>query len=175
MNKLRICIAVFLAISAAGLLSGLCSCGCGTEPDTSEDIETSAIPETAGDISVPISVQNSENIGSIDIVLTYDPGALEITGVTPGDLAQNAMMEYNADSPGRVNIGVIDSDGISGDGTLVLMEFNVIDKAGTSLLKLESVKTHNVISLIDIINNTADGIYRAEGNTLEAPVIRFND
>ena len=174
MKKLRVYIPAFLVIIAVGLSAVLCSCGC--EPDTEEIIEeTSAIPETVGDISVPINVRNSENIGSIDIVLNYDSGALEITGVTPGDLAQNAMMEYNMDSPGRVNIGIIDTDGISGDGSMAIIGFIVIDEAVICRLELESVKTHNATSLIDVINNTTDGIYRAEGNILEAPVINFDD
>ena len=174
MKKLRVCISVLIAVSAVGLSAVLCSCGC--EPDTSEDIEESnAIPETTGDISVPINVRNSENIGSIDIVLTYDSSALEVTDVLPGELAQNGMMEYNAENLGRVNIGIIDTDGISGDGALVIMGFNVINKSGTSFFELESVKTHDATSLIDVINKTTDGTYRAEGNILEAPVISFND
>ena len=151
---------VFL-ISATGIISYSCSCG--------KD------KKAAGDISVPITVQNSKNIGSVDIVFKYDPGVLEITDVLPGKLSENSMMEYNAENPGRVNIGIVDTDGISGDGDLVIIGFDVVDKTGTSQLELEAVKTHDATSLIDVINKTTDGSYKAEGNSLKEPAIIFSD
>jgi hypothetical protein len=150
-----------LLVSGIGLSAFSCSCG------GDKDI--------AGEIAVPINVQNSENIGSVDIVLTYDSEVLEITEVIAGELAQDSMMESNIQNLGRVNIGIIDTDGISGSGTLAIIRLNVTDKAGTSHLKLESVKTHDVTTLIDVINITTDGLFRAEDNDLDAPVISFTN
>lgn len=156
-----IIISIMLIVNAIALMSTSCNCG--------------ADKATTGDISVPIIVEDSKNIGSIDIVLTYDPSVLEITDTLTGELAQDAMMEYNADNPGRVNIGIIDTDGISGDGTLVIIGFNVVDKTGTSQLTLEAVKTNDASSLIDVINKITDGVYQAETNNLQAPVIGFTN
>ncbi len=161
LNRFVISFSAILLVSTLGLMSF--SCGCGENK------------KTAGDISVPIDIRDSKNIGSVDIVFTYDPSVLEITEVLPGELTQNAMMEYNAENPGKVNIGIIDTDGISGDGTLVTIGFNVVNDTGTNQFKLETVKTHDATTLIDVINYATDGIYRAEGNTLEAPIIYFTD
>lgn len=161
MKRFLINFIAILLVSAVGLLSF--SCECGKDKDV------------AGDIAVPINIQSSDNIGSVDIVLTYDSEVLEVTNVIAGELAQDSMMEFNIQNLGRVNIGVIDTDGISGDGILAIVGFSVIDKAGTSHLKLESVKTHDVTTLIDVINITTDGLFRAEENYLEAPGISFTN
>jgi hypothetical protein len=150
-----------LSVIFLGLMSFLLGCG--------------ADKKATGEINVPIHVQNSNNIGSIDIDFKYNPDVLEITDVLPGELTQNAMMEYNSDNPGILIIGIIDTDGISGSGDLVIIKFDVVDQTRTSQLDLVSVKTHDASSLIDVINKNTDGIYKAEGNVLETPVISFAD
>jgi hypothetical protein len=147
------------------IVAGFSSYSCGCEEDKG----------ISGDIAVPIRIQNANNIGSIEILLTYDSEVLEVTGVIAGELAQDSMLEYNIQNTDEVNIGIIDTDGISGEGILATIGFNVIDKVGTSYLTLESVRTHDVTTLIDVINNTTNGIFIAEDNDLEAPVISFTN
>lgn len=131
--------------------------------------------EAAGEVNVPISFKGASNVGSISIELTYDSTVLEATEVTSGDLASNAMMEYNIENPGRVIIGIIDSSGINGDGTAAAISFDVVDEEGTSALALAEVLTHDATTLIDIINETSDGSFAAEGNAVTAPVVRLAD
>ena len=126
-----------------------------------------------GDVVVPISVQGASKVGSISIELTYDSTVLEVTDVKSGELASNAMMEYNIDNPGVVIIGIVDSSGINGDGAVAEIEFNVVDSEGTSPLTLGTVETHDAESLIDIINETSNGSYDGEGDNITLPLIRF--
>ncbi len=128
-----------------------------------------------GDVVVPINLQGASNVGSISIELTYDSTVLEAIDVKSGELASNAMMEYNIDNPGLVIIGIVDSSGINGDGALAEIGFDVIDSERTSSLTLSSVETHDATSLIDIINEPSDGSFVAEVNTVIAPVVRFVD
>lgn len=127
-----------------------------------------------GDVVVPINVQGASNVGSISIEMAYDSTVLEATGVESGELASNAMMEFNIDNPGLVVIGIVDSSGINGDGAVAEVGFNVIDSEGTSSLSLDIVKTHDAESLIDIINETSGGSFIAEDGLAEAPLITFN-
>ena len=126
-----------------------------------------------GDVAVPINVQGASNVGSFSIELTYDSTVLEVTGVESGELASNAMMEYNIDNPGLVVIGIVDSSGINGDGAIAEIGFDVIDNEGTSPLILEAVETHDATTLIDIISETSNGSYNGEGDNIASPAIRF--
>ncbi len=93
--------------------------------------------------------------------------------IKAADLAENAMMEYNIENPGRVIIGIIDSSGINGDGTVATVSFNVVDSEGTSTLTLEKVETHDATTLVDIINETSDGGFVAKEQSVTAPLISF--
>ncbi len=124
-----------------------------------------------GQVKVPINLEGANNIGSISIELVYDSDVLEATEVVAGELAANAMIESNIQNPGRVIIGIIDSSGINGDGAIATVSFNQVGDGGTSPLTLENVETHDATTLVDIINETSDGSFAAEGNAVTAPVI----
>jgi len=129
--------------------------------------------DSDSEVRVSINFQSASNVGSVSIELTYDSTVLEATDVKSGELASNAMMEYNIDNPGLVIIGIVDSSGINGDGVVAELGFNVVDADGTSPLTLDTVETHDATTLIDIINETSDGSFTAKGNTVIAPVVRF--
>ena len=131
--------------------------------------------EAPGEVAVPVNLEGAGNVGSISIELVYDSSVIEVTDVTAGELAANAMMEYNIDTSGIVIIGIVDSSGINGDGVVAELGFNIIDAEGTSSLTLDTVETHDATSLVDIINEPSDGNFAAEGNTVTAPVVRFVD
>ncbi len=126
-----------------------------------------------GEVNVPVNLQGTSNVGSISIELTYDSTVLEATDVKSGNLASNAMMEHNIENPGRVIIGIIDSSGINGDGTVATVSFNVVDSEGTSTLTLDKVETHDATTLVDIINETSDGSFVAKEQSVIAPLVSF--
>lgn len=131
--------------------------------------------DTGEEIHVPINLESTSNLGSISITLSYDSTLLEITDVKPGKLADNAMTDYGILNPGEVNIGIIDSSGIIGNGSIVVISFNVISEKGTSLLTLANVETHNANTLIDIINVASDGNFDAENRAVVAPSVRLTN
>jgi hypothetical protein len=129
--------------------------------------------EVAGAVKVPINFQDASNVGSISIDLTYDAAVLQVLEVKAGELAQNAMLEYNIKNPGRVIIGIVDSSGINGNGAVAKIGFNVVAPSGTTPLTLQAVDTHDATSLIDIINTTSNGSFTGQNQTLTPPVISF--
>ena len=125
-------------------------------------------------VNVPIHLAGAENIGSLEFVLTYDPSVLEVSGVEAGGLAQSALFDFGNRSPGRLWAGLIDSEGINGDGPIAVVSFKVVGPgASTSLLALENITTYDASSLLDILTNATSGSFTVDGRALTAPTLAF--
>ena len=125
-------------------------------------------------VNVPIHLTGAENIGSLEFVLTYDPSVLEVSGVEAGGLAQSALFDFGTRSPGRLWAGLIDSEGINGDGPIAVVSFKVVGPgASTSLLALENITTYDASSLLDILTNATSGSFTFDGLALTAPTLAF--
>ena len=125
-------------------------------------------------INVPIYLTGAENIGSLEFVLAYDPSVLEVSGVEAGDLAQGALFDFGPRSPGRLWAGLIDSDGINGNGPAAVVSFKVIGPSvSTSPLALENVTTYDASSLLDILTTATSGSFMVDGRALNAPTLAF--
>ncbi|MFP6635701.1 MAG: cohesin domain-containing protein, partial [Dehalococcoidia bacterium] len=125
-------------------------------------------------INVPIHLTGAENIGSLEFVLAYDPAVLEVSGVEAGGLAQSALFDFGTRSPGRLWAGLIDSEGINGDGPIAVVSFKVVGPgASTSLLALENITTYDASSLLDILTNATSGSFTVDGRALTAPTLAF--
>jgi len=125
-------------------------------------------------VNVPIHLTGAENIGSLEFVLTYDPSVLEVSGVEAGGLAQSALFDFGTRSPGRLWAGLIDSEGINGDGPIAVVSFKVVGPgASTSLLALENITTYDASSLLDILTNATSGSFKVDGRALTVPTLAF--
>ncbi len=125
-------------------------------------------------VNVPIHLTGAENIGSLEFVLTYDPSVLEVSGVEAGGLAQSALFDFGTRSPGRLWAGLIDSEGINGDGPIAVVSFKVVGPgASTSLLALENITTYDASSLLDILTNATSGSFTVDGRALTPPALAF--
>jgi hypothetical protein len=97
---------------------------------------------------VPIEVAGASNVGSMHLELVYDPAVLEPLEVNLGALASGAFPESNLDTPGRIVIGLISADGITGSGQVAVVTFDVPGHDGdTSSLSLENVTAHDADTL----------------------------
>ena len=125
-------------------------------------------------VNVPIHLTGAENIGSLEFVLTYDPSVLEVSGVEAGGLAQSALFDFGTRNPGRLWAGLIDNEGINGDGPIAVVSFKVVGPgASTSLLALENITTYDASSLLDILTNATSGSFTVDGRALTAPTLAF--
>ena len=119
-------------------------------------------------------VEGASNVGSLELVLVYDPSVLEVTGVERGTLVGDALMVSSMDTPGQVWIGMIDASGISGDGAVAVVTFNVLGTPGsTSSLDLKEIAAHDADTLLALITETIAGGYSVSDGALEPPTIRF--
>jgi hypothetical protein len=115
---------------------------------------------------------SANNVGSLEFILVYDTNALELSNVEAGSLASSALVDTNFPSPGRLWAGIIDPNGITGDGPLAVFTFNRLSTAnGTVPLTLEAISAYDADTLVDVITETTPGQLTA--SALVSPILTF--
>jgi hypothetical protein len=99
--------------------------------------------ESGGVAEVPIVIEDASNIGSIDIVLWYDSQIFTLESVEKGKLTSRAMLRHAEKEPGVVKIGIVQAQGINGNGSVAVLRFDVKGEAGMT-------------SLVDIVAEASD-------------------
>lgn len=109
--------------------------------------------------SVPIRLDNAQNVGSFGFQLDYDPSVAQVTNVTNGSLTSGASFTYNILKPGTILFGYANSAGISGSGPTALIEFNALGNDGSKCnLKLSAISAINT-SKNAMTLNPVNGIF----------------
>ncbi|MEI6293546.1 MAG: cohesin domain-containing protein [Methanomicrobiales archaeon] len=112
---------------------------------------------------IPVTVSGASNLGAMDLVITYDPAVLKFSSADLGELSTNGMIDSNAGTPGTVKIGIVDTKGVTGDGTLVKMTFDVIGQNGaTSPVNVQVAGAWN-LDLVDIQTSVSGGTITVGG------------
>ena len=143
-------VAFFLAIA---LFTAGCSCEGGKEA------------------KIPINLEDASDVGSLQIEITYDASVLQVAQVEAGDLGKNALIESNQDNPGIIIIGLVDSSGINGSGSVVSISFDVLEKDSTCSLIIKNVTAHDVNTLVDLPTSLTQGNFDA--GDVSPPTISF--
>ena len=125
-------------------------------------------------LHVPIHLQGASQVGSLEFILTYEPSLLAVNSVTRGDLAGDALIESRVSAPGKVWIGLIDAEGVSGDGTVAFVSFRTMEgDMSNSPLMLEEVSSYNALTLIDLLSSSSPGLVAMHNGSYTAPVLTF--
>ena len=141
---------------------------------TATAVPSTSTPAPASDeVVLPIRVRGARNLGTLHVELVYDFSHLEAVRFEPGDLTRNALSESNLDVPGRVIIGIVDTDGIDGDGPVGLITFKVLSSQGQSPLTLENVTAHDATTLIDVPTVVGSGTFNVTNRSFDLPDISF--
>ena len=120
---------------------------------------------TAVNVRVPILIDLAEEIGRLDFSLSYDPAVAEATNVLPGSLFSNATLTADIDVPGVLSFGFIFEEGISGDGSVAVVEFRVVGDQGiSSPLTLSETQVSDAAGLLQSIQ-LADGALTVDQRT----------
>ena len=138
--------------------------------------DTGLLPEQYKTIDIPVDIVGATNIGSLHFEITYDPAMLLAIEVENGTLADDAMFEYSVEYPGRVIVGIIDSEGISGDGPVTVIAFQIKEEGVIIPLYLENIIAHDAASLAKVLFTPSEGdISAGEGSvTFTAPTLAFS-
>ncbi len=147
---MKILVAFFLAIT---LFSVGCSC------------------EGEKEVKVPINLENASNVGSLQMEISYNATVLQVVQIEAGDLGKNALIEFNLDTPSYIIIGIVDSSGISGSGSVVGISFDVLAKDASSSVTIKNAVAHDVDTLVDLPTSLTQGSFAA--GDVSAPSIIF--
>ena len=120
--------------------------------------DTSGAQDTTIDVPIDVSTIVDENIGAIDILLTYDPDVITATGVTNGTLiSDNDLIATYTDVSGIVNVSVASLYGINGTGSIAIVQFYVAGSdTDTSQLTLSLAEAHDLNKPIIEDGNVTD-------------------
>ena len=113
-------------------------------------------------------------MGSFEFVLSYEPEVLEVTGVERGALAGNALLQSSTATPGSVWAGIIDANGISGNGPAAVVTFTVVGNSDSNtLFELDDVAAYDATTLLDIITQASPGSFVAKDGSISPPSLGF--
>lgn len=90
-----------------------------------------------GTIQIPILMMTQQDIGSMDLELSYDPKILKVEDVIDGSLVKNSLVESNIERDGLIYVAVVDTNGFKGEGSIVHIKFSVVAPEGRSELNIE--------------------------------------
>lgn len=92
--------------------------------DPGKDDARVAIGDGVGVVTIPIMIYDAENVGSVDVTLSYNPKIANITGVSGGDLDYiYTNLNYSAEGWIRVGAFQAENPGLSGQITLLEVNF----------------------------------------------------
>ena len=131
-------------------------------------------PVLPKEIDVSVYVEGADNLGSLEFVLVFEPTVLEVTRVKAGSLANGALLDSSTRTPGLVWAGIIDANGISGDGPAAVITFAIVgdDESSTSLT-LENVIAYDATTLLDMVTRVSIGNFEVKDRSLTAPTLEF--
>jgi hypothetical protein len=116
-------------------------------------------------VDVSIVISNADDVGSLDLVFTYDPTILQVESVSKGEI-NNGMISSNIDTSGFVSIAIADQKGIDEDGELAVVSFTVLENTGSSPLRIEELIVYDTDS-IEINAIAKDGIFTVTESTID--------
>ena len=110
-------------------------------------------------LSVPVVLEGGANIEGIDIRMSYNPDALELSDVTLAD----SVLEYedyeltvNTDVPGQISLALFASEDLfTGSGTILHVSFHVVGMGDGPVLEFASFE-YNETAVSDGHDNYRD-------------------
>jgi len=82
-------------------------------------------------VRIPVSLCGASGLGDLNFSITYDPSILRATGFTRGAFLGNALFDANLVPEGTIRLGMADNEGLTGDGCLTYLDFDVIGEPGS--------------------------------------------
>jgi hypothetical protein len=115
------------------------------------------------EVQIPLILNGiDEQVGNLDLTLTYDPNVLEAIDVIGGSLTLDSIMEYNI-TPGNIKIALADGKGFLGDGSIIYVRFNVIGNQGqTSPLNITKVNANGASYKVILLEGN-NGLFNVTG------------
>lgn len=83
--------------------------------------------------ALTVTLDHCSGVDSVQFDLNYDPAALQVVSMTPGDLFPAEYTIANLSEPGRVRIACASALGIGDAGRLLILRFRALTDAGSAV------------------------------------------
>lgn len=108
--------------------------------------------------TIYINATGANDIGGIQLDFLYDPSIIIADTMTTESLAAGALPTFSIDNTtGKVKIGLISTTGITGNGSLVKINYSIVGTGNSTLnISVQNVTntTNGIISVGNVINST---------------------
>jgi hypothetical protein len=101
-------------------------------------------------VVIPVKVSGAANLGGMDLIVLYNSSVLKYVKAEKGSISSNEIILANESRPGLISVSIVDSTGISGDGTLCQLSFDVTGTPGSSSPIAPAVRGAYTMDLKDI-------------------------
>ena len=111
-------------------------------------------------VQIPVLLSGvTDPIGNMDITLSYNPSVLRATAVSKGTLTSTSSFDSNILN-GTIRLALFHNQGFSGDGSIAVIDFDVIGKEGdTSPLNIDDVTVNRASDSAPINIGIENGIF----------------
>ena len=118
-------------------------------------------------VRIPVSFCGADRLGDLNLTINYGTDVLRATGFQRGAMLGDALFDVNLEPPGTIRLGLADNQGLSGDGYLVYLEFDVIGAAGSSTVLRGRVTTATRVDNDQPLNvQVQDGLFTVTPSSL---------
>lgn len=95
-------------------------------------LSVGSIQGSSGTAQLPVTITSAKDIGNIDMQLDFSSCSdLKYVGLEKGSVTQNSLVS-DKETGGKVSIGIIDINGINGDGSLVYLKYTITSQNAKS-------------------------------------------
>lgn len=97
--------------------------------------------------TVYVNVTGASDVGSLQLDILFNPDVIIAQSIIPENLITGSSFAYNIDNTtGKITIGVINTNGINGDGPLAKINYSAIGLGESNIVI-------SVTEMTDIVNN----------------------
>jgi hypothetical protein len=119
---------------------------------------------------IPVHITNAEELGEMNLEISYDPSVIKFSGIGLGSISKNGIIETTETVPGTILLNLVDSAGISQDGEIFILTFDVLGtKGSSSLIRIVPKGIYN-LDKKDIPVNEQSGTISVNGAENETPL-----
>lgn len=81
---------------------------------------------------IPVLIANPEELGEMSLEISFNPYVLRFSSLILGDISKNGIIEATEEKPGTIVVHFTDDKGVSRDGVLFKLTFDVTGLQGSS-------------------------------------------
>ena len=83
-------------------------------------------------VLVPVWLKNAADVANMNFTISYDPSVANLESeLTKGNLLSNALFSSNPRQSGLIRVGLAQTSGLSGTGTVAYLPFKAVGRPGS--------------------------------------------